>query len=85
MANTGKPHSSMKESERTKKTTASMREAHIRSTGAEHTASVSQIHATERATVPGNEVTDHPAVKHSVGHYIERSSKTSSSLRRHRG
>ena len=85
MANSGKPHQSMKESERAKKTTATMRESRIRTKGAEHTASVSQIHATELATVPGNEVTTNPAVTKSVGHSIEHSSKANKGLRRHRG
>jgi hypothetical protein len=78
-------HRSMKESELTHKTTNAAFESKIRTKEASHAQATSQVHALEKATVPDNEVSSHPAIKHSVGHYIERSSKNVSSMRRHRG
>jgi len=77
-------HRSMKESELTHKTTSPAFESRTRTKEAEQERASSQIHAHELATVPGENKPDHPAVKHSVGHYIERSSKPMKSLRRHR-
>jgi len=77
-------HRSMKESEPAHKVTNAKFESKIRSKESGQSASASQVHATELATVPGNEVTTNPAVKHSVGHMIERSSKPIKTLRRHR-
>jgi hypothetical protein len=78
-------HRSMEESELTHKTTERAKESEDRSKSAEHERETAKVHAHELATVPGDNRPDHPAVRHSVGHYIERSSKATKTLRRHRG
>lgn len=72
-------HRSMKESEQAHKQTSVEREAKTRGEEEMHEATAARVHAHERATVPGNQQDGnaiHPAVKHSIGHYLERDGKS---------
>lgn len=58
----------------------------------QHEHAVALVHAHEKATVPDGKAdgnSEHPAVKHSVGHYLERDGNRTAAgkarLRRHRG
>lgn len=82
-------HRSMKESEPAHQTSEARVESRTRGNEETQEQEAAEVHAHERATVPQNGAdgnSQHTAVKHSVGHYIEHREKTPmKGLRRHRG